>query len=226
MDFEYNCDEFGIIHQIPPEITTQYDDQYIQNYSKNYRVPGMSCLRLGYLLSHIRTPIKSIIDIGCGNGSFLAHCSLAGIKSYGYDAVPFNIQGVKSLKTLEEAFETRVDVVTFFDSLEHFKDISIVLKFNTKYIVITAPDCHYDALNPKFMTWKHRKPGEHLHHFNVQALNYYMIYHGWYFLYSQNIEDSIRGLGLDNQTNTFTSIYVRDQETYNQFPSKDGRFDC
>ena len=82
----------------------------------------------------------------------------------------------------------------FFDSLEHtVNPKSIIESLNTKYIFISLPWCHYDSKGTEwFMNWKHRKPNEHLHHYNDKSLSNFMNSCGYETISLDNIEDVVR----------------------------------
>jgi hypothetical protein len=109
--------------------------------------------------------------------------------------------------SLEEIFNSAWDVVTFFDSLEHFPDPTIFSKINAKYIVITVPD---PTLVIDFKNWKHWKPGEHLYHFTPCSLR--ELFSGYNLVDSSFFEDIVRGKVLDKETeinNTMTYVFER-----------------
>jgi len=83
------------------------------------------------------------------------------------------------------------DVVTFFDSLEHYPDIDFVQKLNCNYVVVSLPWCH-NTSDEWFSTWKHRKPDEHLHHFDLSSLTNFMRSQGFRLVGNSNVEDTIR----------------------------------
>ena len=65
-------------------------------------------------------------------------------------------------------FNQFYDIITFYDSLEHFEEIEFVKKLKCNYICISVPNCHYKN-DEWFRNWKHRKPNEHLWHFNSKS---------------------------------------------------------
>lgn len=161
----------GVIHQ--KEFFHQikeYNKEYSSKYDK-YGEMGrhLGFLRLGFLISSIGKIPDSILDVGYGNGDFLKASSITINKCYGTDItkgpLPDNVQYLNWGQAKKEKY----DVVTFFDSLEHFEDIEFVKNLNCDYIFITLPWCHYKS-DKWFFDWKHRRPDEHLWHFNKESL--------------------------------------------------------
>ena len=103
------------------------------------------------------------------------------------------------------------DVVTFFDSLEHLPDLSFLRDLKASRIVVTVPWCHANEMGLEwFRTWKHRKPDEHLWHFDLPALLGTMRDHGWLSMkYAGHPEDEVRG-SLNGLGNTLTAVFVRE----------------
>lgn len=185
----YYIDEFGIIHQI--EKQPFYFDYGSERNGYGEMSHYLSYLRLGYLMGAIPgiQQCKSILDVGYGNGDFLRASQKYFEKCGGMDIVwDYLPEGCIKQETLTDDY---YDIITFFDSLEHFDDINIIEKLKCKYIVISLPNCK--THNPDwFMSWKHRKPNEHLHHFNELAMCKFLNAMGYKVLRTGYIEDTIR----------------------------------
>lgn len=199
-------DEFGTIHQINKK-PFKYDKQYIQNgylnnpqYEKNATI--LNSLRLGFTISANggRLP-KSILDIGYGNGDFLKLNLLYNCNVFGYDISNIKIDNIDTLEDIDDVLNNEYEVITMFDSFEHFDTLDWVSKLNSKIIVISVPWCHYtDILNEYdekiadewMLNWKHLKKDEHLHYFSKQSLIQFMESCGYTNIISSNIEDIVR----------------------------------
>jgi hypothetical protein len=149
----------------------------------------MSHLRLGYIIGTLGFVPNSILDVGYGNGSFLKTSNQIIPNCFGYDVsgvdLPDNIAVVDNL------FGSHYDVITFFDSLEHFEDIYFLNKLDCDYLCISVPWCHnFD--DEWFENWKHRRPDEHLWHFNVDTLRKFLESQNYEYINHTNIEDCIR----------------------------------
>lgn len=147
---------------------------YGLDYSSKYDSYGqagelLSHVRLGFLLGAIRRTPSSLLDVGYGNGSFLKACSKCIGSLSGTDISGYPLPEGISTVPFEQALNTKYDVVTFFDSLEHFEDISFIARLQCNYVFITLPWCH-NTSDEWFLAWKHRRPDEHLWHFSKDAL--------------------------------------------------------
>lgn len=199
----------GVIKQtkIFNEIMT-YDTDYIDTYERLGELgKQMAYLRLGYILGSLGHKPNTILDVGYGNGDFLRAVNGFGIESYGSDISGFPTpKGVEFVRW-HEVFFRHYNVITFFDCLEHFEDISFVEDLSCHYIVISLPCCHYDS-DEWFQNWKHRKPDEHLYHFNGESLTNFMSEMGYMPIRIGSPEDAIRK-PVDNKTNILTGIFKK-----------------
>jgi hypothetical protein len=170
---QYEIDELGIIHQLNPQ-PFAYDANYVATYDTDaYRRDNdrLQAMRYAFAVAcHGHTPGK-IFDYGCGN---LAFVNYARQSSW---AVGYDITGLPGTVTELQA----ASVYTFWDALEHVPDLDAVLSaIDCETICISLPWCHYhrDGLQ-WFDTWKHRKPNEHLHHFDADSLTQLLAKHGF-----------------------------------------------
>ncbi len=182
----------GVIHQ--NKIFTQiqsYTPEYVETRYNTYGEKGlqMAFLRLGYLIGNINSTPKSILDIGYGNGDFLKVCTSYITDCYGNDVsnypLPENVEFISDIKA------RHFDVICFFDVLEHFEEIDFIKDLQCNYIYISLPWCHYIS-DDWFQNWKHRRPDEHLWHFDDKSLVKFFEENGYENISLSNIEDSIR----------------------------------
>jgi len=196
--------ENGVIEQIKKE-EFLYDEEYIQRCILT--TDDMHYLRYGYMHGVIGHKLNSILDIGYGDAGFLKVCQKNIKECYGNDIsghpLPENIKFL----TFEQSIDIEVDVITFFDCLEHFHDISFVKNLKAKYIVISLPNCHYFS-DEWFEKWKHRKPNEHLWHFNEESLKNFMNEMGYDTLNISNIEDMLR-VSNKIESNILSGIFIK-----------------
>lgn len=196
---QYIIDEAtGAVRQRDLTVTQVYNPEYVSSRYNMYPREGhMSELRAIGVISLFRgvfgKKLGSVMDFGCGNGSFLRSCvAMDGVEAYGYDISEYPITGVGVDRTRD--IKMPVNCVTFFDSLEHLVSPDEVLdQLNCQFIFISLPWCHFADLGPDwFMSWKHRRPGEHLWHFSPCSISKLMHRHGFKLIQLGNREDEIR----------------------------------
>lgn len=187
-NYEYNAD--GVIRQLRREPFT-YDTAYVDARYNTYGDLNawMSHLRLGYIVGALGRVPDSIVDVGYGNGAFLETCSKLIPNCYGYDVSGYPLPA--GVTFLENWLTTPVDVVTFFDVLEHFDDPYVLRECKANYVVISLPWCHYTS-DDWFANWKHRRPNEHLWHFKPESMMRFAESVGYELVHFHNVEDVIR----------------------------------
>jgi hypothetical protein len=179
----------GIIRQISVN-KIEYNFDYCNKYNQHgERANYLSYLRLGVLLGTINSIPKSILDVGYGNGSFLNSAKNIIKNCSGFDISGFPLS--PDIQIEKSIFDKHFDVICFFDSLEHFDDINIINKLDCDYIFISLPWCHYFS-DDWFLNWYHRRPNEHLWHFNKESLLTFFNENGYENIYIGNFEDTIR----------------------------------
>ena len=167
----------------------KYDTNYMQYYTKMDF--SMSKLRFDLLSKYVK--FDSVCDFGYGDGAFLKYAHMNGKKCFGHDIsnypLPNDVEFVADVKDVE------VDVITFFDSIEHIPSPNIhefLGSINTKYVMVSLPWMHERMGAEWFKTWKHRKENEHFHHFDSHGLITLVDKAGFTPMYICNHEDEIR----------------------------------
>lgn len=198
----------GVIQQIDRKPFV-YGYDYSNNYNKlNELQKRMSHLRLGFLLGAIGSIPSSILDVGYGSGDFLDVCKSIIPECYGSDVTQeYPLPETVKFLDSEQMYQTPVDVVCFFDVLEHFHDIYDIQKLKTDYIYVSLPWCEYKS-DEWFESWKHRKPDEHLWFFNKDSLCKFFDEIGYDLITSSNLEDIIRH-DSDNTPNILSAVFKR-----------------
>ena len=196
----------GIIYQVD-KTHIAYDKEYVNTrYVKYGELPTyMGYLRLGNIVGSIGKVPDSILDVGYGDGSFLKVSSNIIPNCYGYDISTYPIPD--NCKQVDDITKDYYEVITFFDSLEHFEDIEFVKDLKCKFVCISVPYCHYKD-DEWFMNWKHRRPNEHLWHFDRFSLNNFMSRMGYELVSGSNIEDTIRK-NKDEECNILTCVFEK-----------------
>jgi|TARA_B100000085_G_scaffold101894_1_gene92750 hypothetical protein len=201
----YTKNRDGIIYQIEKSVI-DYNENYVNTRYVNYgELPTyMGYLRLGNIIGSIGRVPDSILDVGYGDGSFLKVCKNIIENCSGFDITNFSLpEGCQFVEDLSDFH----DVITFFDSLEHFEDIEFVKDLKCNYVCISVPHCHNKS-EDWFMNWKHRRPDEHLWHFDEDSLYNFMKRMGYTFISSSNIEDTIRK-NKEGETNILTAVFKK-----------------
>lgn len=187
--YTYSIDEYGVIHQENPQPYV-YDQTYVSTYdTPEYQRNSdiLQALRLGFVIGSLGYKPDSILDYGYGNGAFMKFIRPHIDKVYGYDVTCLPVDGCHIVKELR-----KVDVITFWDALEHVHDLSFVKDLDCKMIVISLPWCHEKGGDWFDTKYKHRKPNEHVHHFDIISLIRFMESIGWRDISDSHHEDIVR----------------------------------
>lgn len=202
------CHVCGHIFQTDLAVTVRYDARYAHQYDSR-PVREMSDVRWHFIQSHLRLkPGSRILDVGYGNGAFLKRAREAGMLIHGIDvhSEDFGIPNVDFDTDLE------YDLVCFFDSIEHFPVFDPIFKLRTQAAIVSIPNTPRVLLASP-TTWRHYKPGEHLHYFSRESLNRVMSRWGFNRKLTDGFpEDQLRGKLLMEQKltdNIYTAIYTR-----------------
>lgn len=188
--------------------------EYNYDYSNQYNNHGerakyLSYLRLGVLLGNINKIPKNILDVGYGNCDFLNAAKERIKMCYGYDISEYPLSD--GLIKADTMYDRHYDVICFFDSLEHFDEIDIIKHLNCDYVFISVPWCHNFCDN-WFLKWYHRKPDEHLWHFNKESLLDFFHNNGYECIHTSNFEDFIRNNSeSQNYPNILSCIFKKKQ---------------
>ena len=197
------CKQTGALKSISREITARYDHAYVARY-ENYPQAELSAIRAKLVMKYAGD-FANICDVGFGTGAFLAEIGRAKPTAtlHGFDVSPYPAPDFVNVDPDWQQKEW--DVVTFFDSLEHFVDLP---KVKAKCVVVSVPWCHYFLGDIWFESWKHRRPGEHLWHFNFYSLARVFEQQGMREIYCGHLEDRIR-TSESKMKNILTMIFVR-----------------
>src|SRR4051812_37184120 len=123
----FGCKDCGLGHTCPqPEdLTPFYEQAYYGNrhgFTANYCVTR----RLRFLRSlGLNSPQKKLLDVGCGEGSFLIAAQQAGWKVAGTEinATPARELGLDVRESVAEVRDLApFDCITLWHSLEHLRD--------------------------------------------------------------------------------------------------------
>jgi hypothetical protein len=200
----FRCGCCDHIFQWPPEVTASYNYDYVHSRYDQYETAGvMSHLRLGLVAMLAKGP--HLLDVGYGNGDFIKLAEKVGFKAWGNDV---HGQGARYLvkETKLDAMPYRVrkwDVVTFFDSLEHFPYLAPIKELNNRCTSVVVSVPARPLTFPDDLNWKHYRPGEHLHYFTIDSLN--RLFYPKKVIHVSSIEDVVRG--DDKKPNIWTVVF-------------------
>ena len=158
-----------------------------------YRGVRTYSIRQKFLLIKKYSVGKSLLDIGCGTGEFLAYCSAKGFISTGIEpnetarnfAIQTLHQNVQPESFLEKTGNVNYDIITLWHVLEHLHDlnhrmerISNLLK-PTGTLIIAVPNCDsWDAIHYQEF-WAAYDLPRHLYHFTPDTLRRLTDKHGF-----------------------------------------------
>lgn len=199
----YDINEDGVVFQVNP-LPITYDKKYVEERYDTYGEKNLeiSALRLGYIIGVLGHVPNSILDIGYGNAAFLKECTKAIPYCYGYDVTGYPLPD--DVEFVEDWVTKKTEVMTFFDVLEHLSDPYILKNAEAHYIIISLPQ-YRNISDEWFQNWKHRRPNEHLWHFNPHAMMNFSHAIGYDVISMTNVEDVVRG-SLDGGANIMTAV--------------------
>ena len=141
----------------------QYDLDYYENMLRTYSATAEHICRVRweFVKPALDDGCKTILDYGSGVGWFRAWRP-QGVEVYTYDVAAYPQTGHHP--------EDIYDLVTLWDVLEHLDDFHLVgaLIQDAKYAAVTVP---LRPTGTPLASWKHFKPGEHLHYFTMDTLS-------------------------------------------------------
>jgi hypothetical protein len=189
----------------PPDYSSSYSKVRYDTYKTN---DAMSELRYNVIKNAIGE-FTSVLDFGYGNGAFLKHCESHKISTFGYDISDYPVP-TNTIK-VDDPDLVKVDVATFFDSMEHLLQEDLISFLQNKrcdHFCISVPWYHASMDDKWFKDWKHRRENEHIHHFDAHGLIGLLMDVGCKIVYVGNPEDKIR-TPSSNLPNILTVIGTR-----------------
>src|SRR4030042_2972648 len=161
----------------------QYDEAYEKKYLA-YPEDEINKIRLSIILGK-----GSILDYGCGSGSFVKTAREAGFIAYGYDINNFTVD-------LRPPENFKPDIITAWDSFEHLTDNQQIDFFkiaeSVKFIVLSVPDFSTPEKYKTLNQWRHYRLQEHLHYYTKESLIICFKQQGFNFIFSSHAEDEVR----------------------------------
>ena len=160
------------------------------------------------------------LDYGCGVGAVVDAVMRDARAGYGHDLAYHGPDaecgyGWNRSRFLYAPFAASPagrawDVASFFDVLEHLPDPDRVIRtLAAETVVVSVPWCHFPERWEWFRTWKHRRPGEHLHHWNRGTLAAFFGGLGYAEVVSGCVEDGYRPNPQQAEPNILTAVFRR-----------------
>lgn len=160
----------------PKNMSPYYSDYYGSRHGFTARYCAQR--RLSWVKQWSHHPGK-LLDVGCGEGTFLLAAARAGWEVSGVDINPklAQKQGLKVYSQLSDIQDsTSFDCITLWHSLEHMHEPQEILKKIKKILapngllIIAVPNAKGWQAKLFGKYWLHRDIPRHLYHFGSQSL--------------------------------------------------------
>jgi SAM-dependent methyltransferase len=177
------CTKCGLGHTTPmPADLSKY---YYNYYGNRHGITSKMCRRrsLGFIerMKNKSTGGNRLLDVGCGDGSFLLAARDAGWKVVGTEIYPeparfFGLDVRPSLHHIDD--DERFDCITMWHSLEHMKNIKETLRLIEGilvpggHLIIAVPDNKSVQAKIFGPRWLHLDVPRHLYHFDPISLHF------------------------------------------------------
>ena len=176
------CTTCGLGHTAPhpADLGRYYGTHY---YGSRHGVTSKFCARqrLRFLQRTTTATQKRLLDVGCGDGSFLLAAKEAGWKVMGTEINPgparsFGLDVRQAINDIDDT--ERFGCITMWHSLEHIKEIKSTLLLIEKrlapqgHLIIAVPNA--GGLQARLFgpRWLHLDVPRHLYHFDPGALRF------------------------------------------------------
>ena len=163
---------------------TPYDAAYFEKYVgyENSEI-GLALNDARVALVNTYCPDGTLVDVGIGSGQFMRRAGC-----YGFDINPTAIEMLNKDGLFIDPYTDAVDCATFFDSLEHIKDIADILR-NIKHIVCVSIPIYSDLEHAR--NSKHFRPDEHCWYHLEDGFKRFMKAHGFDVVCQSTIESDL-----------------------------------
>jgi SAM-dependent methyltransferase len=201
--FSYvRCSACGLVFLNPrPEAAEMqgfYDEDYYGGGNRKFR-SGPEVLRRLFARARARRAVRyfpscgKVLDVGCGQGTFLQLMQEKGWKGHGTELSPrsaFRALQAGLSVSVGEIRESQFppdffDLITFWQVLEHLRDPSAVLRRIRPLLkrggIVAVSTPNVESLQAKVFrgNWFHLDPPRHLYLFSPRTLVKFMAAHGF-----------------------------------------------
>lgn len=160
-----------------PVTEAPYDAAYFAKYEEYADTPmgaALDAVRVGLVRRH--TDGGTLVDVGIGCGAFLEALHGAGRGGYGYDINPAGVAWLEGRSLWRDPYTEPVDILTFWDVLEHVHDPSELLANCREWVFCSLPI--FEGPDHALAS-KHFRPDEHCWYWTREGLVTWMRAHGF-----------------------------------------------
>lgn len=171
-----------------PVVASPYDDEYFRKY-QGYAATEMGRRITAARVAFVRrwsVPSDSIIDVGIGCGDFVDVSRQAGLDMYGFDVSRPGVAWLEERGLFLDPMRAPVDVLTFWDSLEHIPTAADYLRRVRSMAFVSLPIVPGDGPPP--LDWKHFRRDEHCWYWTRDGLLNWMAAQGFAFVDESDLE--------------------------------------
>lgn len=152
-----------------------YDAEYFRKYERYAATPlGRSLDRLRVDLVARHAGPAAVLDVGVGSGAFI---EARGGKTYGFDINPAAVAWLEDRGLFRDPHERPVEVMTFWDSIEHIPDPAPMLANARRWVFVSLPIV--PGAGPPAPDWRHLRPDEHCWYWTRRGFVRWMAGHGF-----------------------------------------------
>lgn len=176
----------------------EYGEAYWNEYKRrDESVTGRTLTQARWGLVDQYAPNLPVVDVGIGGGRFVADAKRDTVR--GHDV---NVRAISWLQSRGQLWDRcPIEVMTFWDSIEHIEDMAGILRLAENFVFISTPIYPSEAA---VRSSKHYKPGEHYWYFTRQGLTSLMQVYGFKLVAMNHMEEDLGREGIS------TFVFKRD----------------